>query len=395
LEAVPAPVGGVLVFSHNALIHIDQTHTPGFAALVNPFFDLESHFKAIPNDDGTPSAPVKNKPPSVYVKYGKTGDCKSLGISLDGARSTFLSPDLLVFVLRNGDMYRAELVGDEGSGKSWKRKRGGVRDIKIQKLGLNMTPPSVLLTLANMNEFNRPQILGSVFQMDGLKYYSNFFFAGSIVTDALLVQFVEAVEQAEDSVAEEAPADVESDDEMDLELYGGSAVKTRKAAPQWRSANVKFRICDVLLVSGPLRSIALGQPAPYSDEVYYGEPTGSHLEIVGCGGFDTHGSLVVMHKSIRPQIITSFSLGSVEDIWSVAPVKESFDGIPHHRYLLISKPESTTILKTGESIEELENSNFYVDGPTVDVCTLQNNSIIIQIYPEGVLLLTQGHLILI
>ena len=163
IEPVPNPLGGVIIFSHNALIQVDQTLTPGLAAVVNPFFDMESRFKSSPSADGLPAAPIHNQPESVYVRYGKTCDCKDLGISLDSALSAFLSPDILLLVLRNGDMYRVDLVGDEGAGQSWKRKRGGVRNIKIKKLGLNMSPPSNLTSLSDLNEFMKPQTLGSLF----------------------------------------------------------------------------------------------------------------------------------------------------------------------------------------------------------------------------------------
>ena len=377
LEAVPNPVGGVLVFSHNALIHVDQTLTPGLAALVNPFFDLESHFKGVQSDDGT-IAPVYNKPESVYIRYGKTCDCKALGISLDSSVSTFLSPDVLLIVLRSGDMYRADLFGDDGAGQSWKRKRGGVRNIKIQKLGLNMSPPTSLCTLIDMNELMKPQILGSLYTDQGLKYYSNFLFASSIVDDAMLIQFVEPLEQDVEEVVEAEVNDW--DDDMDMDLYGGAT--TKKPTLVVKDFPIKFRICDTLLVTGAIRNIALGKPAGYSDSLYSGEPTGTHLEIVGCGGFAAHGSLIILHRSVRPNIINSFSIGNVDDLWAVGSDNE------YHKYMIVGQENQTKILRTGEEIEELENTGFSVNGPTVTVGIC--GEYIVQVTQNEILLLSQG-----
>jgi cleavage and polyadenylation specificity factor subunit 1 len=342
MMAVPSPVGGIVIFSHNAVIHLDQTNTPGFAAIVNPFFDMESHFKPIPTDDGTPMLPVKNKPASVYIRYGKTSDCKALGISLDGSRAVFMSPDIMLLVLRTGDMYRIDLIGDDGAGRSWKRKRSGVKDIKIKNLGLNMALPSILINLSNLSQYTKPQILGSIFQMDEMMYYSNFFFAASMATDATLIQFVEPIE---DTVKEEVfeTMDVDLEDDLDEELYGGSTIRMKSSKAHSIESKIKFRVCDMIMNVGPLSNMAVGEPAPYSDQEYSGEPVGSHLEVVGCGGFDTYGSLVVLHRTIRPHIISSFSLGKINDIWSV-PVHQSDNPEDNfNKYLLISRNNGTNV----------------------------------------------------
>ena len=378
LEAVPNPVGGVLVFSHNALIHVDQTLTPGIAAIVNPFFDLESHFKSTQPDDGSPAPPIHNQPESVYIRYGKTSDCKSLGISLDAATSTFLSPDIVLIVLRNGDMYRADLIGDDGAGQSWKRKRGGVRNIKIKKLGLNMTPPSSLVTLSDLEQFMKPQTLGSLFTDQGLKYYSNFLFAASVVDDAMLVQFVEPLEQDVEEVAD--IVENQWDDDMDMDLYGGAT--TKKPTIIVRDYPIKFRVCDTLMVTGAIRNLALGKPAGYSDSLYSGEPVGTHLEVVGCGGFDVHGSLIILHRSVRPNIINSFSIGNVDDLWAVG----SDNG--YHKYMVVGQETQTKVLRTGEEIEELEHTGFSVDGPTVAVGTC--GEFMVQVSQNEIILLSKG-----
>jgi cleavage and polyadenylation specificity factor subunit 1 len=387
IEAVPTPLGGVLIFSHNALIHLDQTHTPGFAALLNPFFDMESHFTAPPSLDGTPVIPVKNKPPSIYVKTGKVSNWKHLGISLDGAHSTFLSPDVVLVVLRSGEMLQVDLVGDDNAGRSWERKRGGVRDIQVKRLGLTTSTPSCITALADLSNFMSPQVLSRVITMDGRRTYSNYFFLGSFVSDAMLIQYFQPIEESRQEGFEQ---DEDMGDEIDAELYGGSSARS-KLKKQSGLENFKFRICDTILVTGPIRSLAIGQPIPYSSHEYVGEPAGCHLEVVACGGHDNHGSLLIMHESVRPQIISSFPLGDSDDIWSVRvsktakSIREQF-----HKYLVISRGSGTSILSTGEELEELDNSGFYTNGPTVSVGTVLNESVIVQAYPNGIYILSDG-----
>jgi cleavage and polyadenylation specificity factor subunit 1 len=45
-------------------------------------------------------------------------------------------------------------------------------------------------------------------------------------------------------------------------------------------------------------------------------------------------------------------------------------------------------LRTGEEIEEVENSEFYIDGPTVHVGTALQNTVIVQVYRKGIVVLT-------
>ena len=232
-----------------------------------------------------------------------------------------------------------------------------------------------------------PQVLSRVITMDGRRTYSNYFFLGSFVSDAMLIQYFQPIEESRQEGFEQ---DEDMGDEIDAELYGGSSTRS-KLKKQSGLENFKFRICDTILVTGPIRSLAIGQPIPYSSHEYVGEPAGCHLEVVACGGHDNHGSLLIMHESVRPQIISSFPLGDSDDIWSVRvsktakSIREQF-----HKYLVISRGSGTSILSTGEELEELDNSGFYTNGPTVSVGTVLNESVIVQAYPNGIYILSDG-----
>jgi cleavage and polyadenylation specificity factor subunit 1 len=46
---------------------------------------------------------------------------------------------------------------------------------------------------------------------------------------------------------------------------------------------------------------------------------------------------------------------------------------------------------TGEDIQELDNSGFYTEGPTIAVGNLFNETRIVQVYANGVSLLNAGN----
>ncbi|KAJ3256708.1 Cleavage and polyadenylation specificity factor subunit 1 [Boothiomyces macroporosus] len=365
-EAVPNPLGGILIFSHNALIHLDQTHQPGLACLVNPFFDMESNFKPIPNPEG-PTIPVKNKPPSAYIKYNKFSDCKDLGISLDGARSVFLNPDVLLIVLRNGEFYRCDLIGDDGAGRGWNRKRGGIKTIKIKRLGVFGTIPSCIVPLMDLNSIKK-QIFGGNMTLDSIVYYYNYFFIASRVSDGQFIQYREPL------YSTTAVDDMEMEEDIDLDLYGNSQKRTVKL-----DLPFLFKLCDLIVVTGPLKSSALGLPARYSSYEFDRET--ANLEVVCCGGHDLQGKLVVLQNSIRPNIRTSFKLGKPDDVWTMKLGE-------YHDYIVLSTVKETIVLKAGQEIEKLMSGDFFTKGPTVAIAVVGN--MIVQVHPNGVLLLDQN-----
>ncbi|KAI8896608.1 CPSF A subunit region-domain-containing protein, partial [Globomyces pollinis-pini] len=390
IQAVPNPIGGIMIYSHNAIIHLNQTHIPGLAAIVNPFFDMESHFKAPPVEEG-PIIPVKNKPPSVYVRDNHFSDFKALGISLDGSHATFINPDTILLILRSGKMFEVELIGDEGTGRSWKRKRGGVKRINVKSLGLSITSPAGIVNFSKLNNFTQQQQLGLQTTMDSIRYFSNYIFIYSTVFNAILLQYSEPLELKYEVIQADG-AEIMEEDELDDELYGGTGSKMKSSIKKKGvQLPIKYRVMDTILVTGPIRDISVGKPATYSSHKFEGELSEADLEITACAGYGAHGSLIVFNESIRPRIISSFDLAGVEDMWSVKvrPSNEKSHNSENdfHKFLVLSRENGTSVLATGEEFLELEQNEYYTAGPTVMVGTILNESLIIQIHPDGIVLL--------
>jgi cleavage and polyadenylation specificity factor subunit 1 len=288
LKPVPKPLGGILVFSHNALIYMDQATTPGILCSLNAYFDAETRLRSMPSTDENILPPVKQKPPSMYFTTGQICDMNHLAISLDSATSVFLSPDILLITLRNGKMYQVDLVGDAGIGRSWKRRRAGIKKFELKPIGMRMMHASTMV--------NMPSLSG-IWEDSGNKYRYGFFFAASLVADCLLVQYIECEEEGKD---EGLQMDI---DDFDAELYGGSKniVEDNSDVPA-----IRFRVCDSLLVTGPIRDMTVGQPTHYSSHPYQGDST--CLEVVACTGDGIDGALTIFHNSVLPQILSSFEV---------------------------------------------------------------------------------------
>jgi cleavage and polyadenylation specificity factor subunit 1 len=87
----------------------------------------------------------------------------------------------------------------------------------------------------------------------------------------------------------------------------------------------------------------------------------------------------------------------VLNIWAVACLEEYAHGgafvvrqakeRAYDRYILLSMRYRTMILASGKELQEMQQSDFFVDGPTIAVGTLLNDARIVQVYKNGVILL--------
>lgn len=352
LQSVERPLGGLLVFSHNAMIYLDQTSVPGLAMVVNGYFDMETKLISAPPAEGEPPLPTIPHPPSVYVKMNCINDFKSLSISLDGSCAVFVSPDIFLLVLRNGEMYQVDMIGDDH--RSWRRKRSGVREFKIRSLGLTMCTPMSIIHLGHQKT---------------AQGRTGRFLCVSNCADSLLVEH-------STSIIEAKVEENESDDDLDDDLYGTS----KQVQKQGEDGPFMYRVVGSLLCTGPIRDFCLSKPERYTTYPY-DNPV--DLQVVACAGQDQDGSMVIFSESIRPQILSSFQLAGVENIFSFGYPKSSA-----HDFIILSKGNRSSILKTGETYEQVEISGFHQTGRTINVGVI--GEFIVQAYVGGLQILDKG-----
>jgi cleavage and polyadenylation specificity factor subunit 1 len=61
------------------------------------------------------------------------------------------------------------------------------------------------------------------------------------------------------------------------------------------------------------------------------------LELVTTAGFGKNGALCVLQKSIRPQIVTTFTLPGCSNMWTVHAGEEK------HAFLILSQEDGTMV----------------------------------------------------
>lgn len=118
-------------------------------------------------------------------------------------------------------------------------------------------------------------------------------------------------------------------DPEELEVYGNE----KQASLQITSYN--FEVCDSLLNIGPCGNISLGEPAFLSEEFNTGQDL--DVELVTTAGYGKNGALCVLQHSVKPQIVTTFTLPGCVNMWTVCKSDEK------HAFLILSQEDSTMV----------------------------------------------------
>ncbi|KAF9924351.1 Cleavage and polyadenylation specificity factor subunit 1 [Linnemannia zychae] len=345
--AMPKPVGGLLVVSANALIHLDQGSS-SMGVAVNGYAPMATNF------------PLQ--------------DQHHFDITLEGSQHVFLAPDQILFTLRNGDMYVVEL---QQEGRS-------LSGFKIEKAGTSMQA-SCKCALA-----------------------AGYYFVGSRYADSMLIKY--STKGQVKKKKKIMPININSMD-LDNELYGHAVEpdldqKADKSKDEIEDAmdagesKWQFEICDTITNTGPIIATDIGQRA--SNESHADFPP--QHELVAATGSGKNGSLI---RNIRPDVVRSTeALAGSDSLWTVYCRKEIiFEGVSqfesrtasgaggsdddsYDKLLIVSRANSTLVLATsGDDLRQLPNSQFFVQGSTIAIGSILEETRIVQVYAGGVRLL--------
>ena len=83
----------------------------------------------------------------------------------------------------------------------------------------------------------------------------------------MLIQYFQPIEEKVPDGLHSASQDIDmQDEELDEELYGGASEQPsrKNVGSSVVSSHFKFKVCDTILVTGPIRNVAVGKPAPYT-----------------------------------------------------------------------------------------------------------------------------------
>ncbi|KAJ8942077.1 hypothetical protein NQ318_004102 [Aromia moschata] len=348
VRAVPIkkPIGGTLIMAVNSLIYLNQS-IPPYGVSLNSIAETSSSFPLKPQED--------------------------IKITLDCVQVGFLDDDTLVLSLKGGELYVLTLLADS---------MRYVRSFHFEKAAA-----SVLTTCICICE-------------------NNFLFLGSRLGNSLLLRFTEKCNEVitlddmdepsskrhkTDSNKEGSITDSTGDRVMDslndcmasdvldirdpeeFEVYGNQ----KQTGIQITS--YVFEVCDSLLNIGPCGNVSIGEPAFLSEE--FNNNPDLDLELVTTAGYGKNGALCVLQRTIRPQIVTTFTLPGCSDMWTVK------SGEDRHAFLILSQEDGTMILQTGHEINEIDNTGFATHCPTVFAGNLGNNKYIVHVTTVAIRLL--------
>eukprot|EP00099_Drosophila_melanogaster_P025688 NP_725397.1 cleavage and polyadenylation specificity factor 160, isoform B [Drosophila melanogaster] len=362
---IQKPIGGCLVMTVNAVIYLNQS-VPPYGVSLNSSADNSTAFPLKPQD--------------------------GVRISLDCANFAFIDVDKLVISLRTGDLYVLTLCVD---------------------------------SMRTVRNFHFHKAAASVLTSCICVLHSEYIFLGSRLGNSLLLHFTEEdqstvitldeVEQQseqqqrnlqdEDQNLEEifdvdqlemAPTQAKSRriEDEELEVYGSGA---KASVLQLRK--FIFEVCDSLMNVAPINYMCAGERVEFEEDGVTLRPHAESLqdlkiELVAATGHSKNGALSVFVNCINPQIITSFELDGCLDVWTVfddATKKSSRND--QHDFMLLSQRNSTLVLQTGQEINEIENTGFTVNQPTIFVGNLGQQRFIVQVTTRHVRLLQGTRLI--
>lgn len=268
---------------------------------------------------------------------------EDVNLVLDRATATFISSDKLVTSLCNGDLYVITLYADS---------MRAVRSFHFEKCASSVLTTCISVCL------------------------DSYLFLGSRLGNSLLLRYYARSQSNDDEPSvKRKKADVTDEDLVELEVYG-SEVQTSICLESY-----SFEVCDSIINIGPCSQASLGEPAYISNEFVQDE---HDVELLCTSGHGKNGALSVLHRSIKPQLVTTFHLDGYKDMWTIHGEND------FHTFMVLTNAKSTLILQTGQEINELDSSGFATKEHTVYVCNI--NKFVVQVLRNSVRLLNGSEL---
>jgi len=320
-------------------------------------------------------------------------------LTLDCSASLFVAPDRLIVSLKGGEIYIITLLTDSESLRN-------IRQFNIEK-GPSSVIPTCLTKCCDNYLFISSRLGNSVL----LKYNAK----TSRTTTELVADGISSREpklpkgsdQSENEETEDEEVETNNQQATNLEELDYEHVINDPKSPssgkrsatsadcdeldlilekneeqQNKSTNIvsyTFEICDMLLNIAPCGHTIVGESTgDYSefetDTVQY------HIDLVSSAGHSKHGAVSILQRGLRPEIIASFQIPEILDMWSVFSDTDTLS-TTSPTYLFLSKSDSTMILQMGSEITELdkETSVFCTKYPTLCCTNLANNALILQV----------------
>ena len=341
--AVPQPIGGVLIFTVNGLIYINQS-VPSYGVSLNSIGKTTTKY------------PFKNM--------------ENTKITLDCSHACFITTDQLVVSLKGGELYIITLITDTESLRS-------VRGFSIEK-----GPGSVIANCL-------------------IRCFDNYLFIGSRLGNSVLLRYnikqqiiandnELIIKQQETEIVEEIVELTNTNNNNNNNNNEDELDQILDINDEQLNTNInsyQFEICDILLNIAPCGNTLVGES--YNDYHDYLKQTTmiddlnedqqpkqqqtqqqmnfNLIDLITSSGYSKNGSISILQRSIRPEIIVSFEIESIIDMWSIYSCN---DESLSSTYLFLTKIDSTMILQITNEITELDKNLFCTKQATINVSNI-------------------------
>ncbi|WKY05418.1 hypothetical protein Q1695_005989 [Nippostrongylus brasiliensis] len=316
LVAIPKPLGGVLVIGSNEVIYLNQSVPPCGISL-NSCYDNFTKF------------PLK--------------DLKHMSMTLDAGAAEWIGNNRVALGTIDGRLFVLKLVTDSSD---------TVRSMTLEHVF--DTSIAYCMTLCSAGRL----------------------FIGSRLGDSQLLEFSIENEESGDVVSQDAKKlkieDINADED-DLELYGEQIIEQANLQPDVKEKMV-FRVLDTITNIGPIRATTAGGAHGLSPILLEQDRVDPIFDIVTASGNTVNGSICVLQRTLRPDVITSSFLQDAQQLWAIGRREDD-----SHKYLIVSRTRSSLILELGDDMVELEEPLFLSDEPTVAAGELADGSLAVQV----------------
>ncbi|XP_027198651.2 cleavage and polyadenylation specificity factor subunit 1 [Dermatophagoides pteronyssinus] len=395
---IPKPIGGVLISATNALIHLNQG-LPPYGISLNGFNDSNTSFPLKTQDD--------------------------VIISLDCCQATFISNNKILLSLKNGELYVLKLYNDmtrsvrtfnfihiassviatsivkcdEGFYFIGSRLSHSLLIQYDEKTDMNNTEisSSTRFTYQNGNgngnlmiipEYNE-NIQSEDEYLYGDDWCNNQQSKRSNLDDRSVEEFLDSNEKHEGNVNEEQSmnSDKEEIENINDENPTQSLLRIHHKSIEQHNLSCSLKLCDIIYNIGPCGNVCIGEPNMALENMASQQDI--HVEIVTTSGYFQTGGVSVLQRSIKPQIETSFKLPGCYDCWTAysSNLYYSDNDAMVHKYLIITQEDSTLVFQIGQEINELDQSGFITQSPTIFAGNIGDNKYILQVCARSVRLL--------
>ncbi|XP_055328374.1 cleavage and polyadenylation specificity factor subunit 1-like [Paramacrobiotus metropolitanus] len=319
--SVPRPIGGLLVVSTSAMIYVNQG-VPAMGISLNS------------TTAGSTRFPLR--PEAAVVA------------TLDGSSCAFFESERLLLTLRNGNGFVVTIIYDHA--------------------------------MRTVREFHWQQVLNNRYASCITPLEGGYIFVGGRLSDSVLYMLT----SSEWIEAEAALVEDDGNDDFaarragprktlltitdDEDIYGPNAFVSVVTPLK----KYHFTACDELISLGPCRTSAVGEPLNSAED--FVRSSDKDADLVTCSGYENESHVVAMHKSIRPDVLASFDIQDVQDLWTLQD-----DSSNDHSLVVISTSDKTSVFHSVDEIVEAEEHPFQGDEPTIFCCQLHNGRISVQV----------------